>query len=43
MNNRIFNFSAGPATMPDAVLNQVQSELSNFNNLGMSIIEMSQI
>lgn len=41
MNNRIFNFSAGPATMPDEVLNQVQSELSNFNNLGMSIIEMS--
>ncbi len=38
---RIHNFSAGPATMPVSVLEEAQKELLNFNNSGMSIMEMS--
>lgn len=39
--SRIFNFSAGPATLPEAVLNQVRDELLNFRGEGMGIMEMS--
>lgn len=38
---RIFNFSAGPATLPLPVLHQVQEELVNFRGQGMSLMEMS--
>lgn len=38
---RIHNFSAGPATLPLEVLEIVQRDFLNFNNTGMSIIEMS--
>ena len=41
MTNRIFNFSAGPATLPLEVLEKAQAEFLNFNNTGMSIMEMS--
>ena len=41
MTNRIFNFSAGPATMPESVLQEAQRDLLNFNSSGMSIMEMS--
>ena len=41
MNNRIYNFSAGPATMPIDVLQNVQNEFTNYQQQGMSIIEMS--
>ena len=41
MENRVFNFSAGPSTLPLEVLKQAQSELLNFNGSGMSITEMS--
>jgi phosphoserine aminotransferase len=41
MSERIYNFSAGPATLPVEVLQQVQAELINYNNKGMSILEMS--
>lgn len=41
MENRIFNFSAGPATLPLEVLKQAQSELVNYQNAGMSLMEMS--
>lgn len=41
MSNRIFNFSAGPAVMPEPVLEQARGELLNFNNCGMSVMEMS--
>ena len=34
--NRIFNFSAGPATLPEAVLKQVQEELLNWKGAGMA-------
>ncbi len=38
---RVFNFAAGPSTLPLPVLEQAQKELLDFNNTGMSIIEMS--
>ncbi|MGH8505462.1 MAG: 3-phosphoserine/phosphohydroxythreonine transaminase, partial [Stenotrophobium sp.] len=39
--SRIFNFSAGPATLPEAVLKQVQAEMLDWNGTGMSVMEMS--
>ncbi len=41
MTKRIFNFSAGPAGIPLAVLEKAQSELLSFNGIGMSIMEIS--
>lgn len=38
---RIFNFSAGPAALPTAVLEQVQAELLDWHGTGMGIMEMS--
>ena len=38
---RIFNFSAGPATLPESVLQEAQAELLDFKGQGMSILEMS--
>lgn len=38
---RKFNFSAGPATLPLSVLQQVQSELLDWHGSGMSVMEMS--
>jgi len=38
---RCFNFSAGPAMLPTEVLQHAQSEMSDFNGSGMSIMEMS--
>jgi phosphoserine aminotransferase len=38
---RVFNFNAGPAAMPLAVLEEAQSELLNFKSTGMSVMECS--
>jgi phosphoserine aminotransferase len=38
---RAYNFSSGPATLPLSVLEQIQSELINYKNSGMSVLEMS--
>ena len=38
---RIFNFNAGPATLPLVVLEEAQSELLNFKGTGMSVMENS--
>jgi len=38
---RIINFSAGPATLPLTVLQQVQEELLDWRGSGMSVMEMS--
>lgn len=38
---RAFNFCAGPAALPTAVLNRAQAELPNWHDTGMSIMEMS--
>ena len=39
--SRIFNFSAGPAMLPEAVLQQAAREMSDWNGSGMSVMEMS--
>ncbi|KAH7433932.1 hypothetical protein KP509_07G093500 [Ceratopteris richardii] len=38
---RVFNFAAGPATLPASVLKQAQAELYNWRGSGMSVMEMS--
>ncbi len=38
---RLYNFSAGPSTMPLSVLKKAQDELLNYQANGMSIMEMS--
>ncbi|WP_456447445.1 3-phosphoserine/phosphohydroxythreonine transaminase [Thiolapillus sp.] len=39
--SRIYNFSAGPATLPEDVLKQAQEELLDWHGAGMSVMEMS--
>jgi phosphoserine aminotransferase len=39
--SKVFNFNAGPAMLPPAVLEQVQAELRDYQGRGMSIMEMS--
>lgn len=39
--SRVYNFSAGPACMPEEVLREVQSELMEYGTSGMSVMEMS--
>jgi phosphoserine aminotransferase len=39
--SRVYNFSAGPATIPESVLQQAQAELLNYRGCGTSIMEMS--
>lgn len=41
MTKRVFNFSAGPASLPLEVLKQAQEELLNYADTGMSVMEMS--
>src|SRR5260221_14215411 len=38
---RIFNFGAGPGTMPAEVLEKAKWELLNWHEAGMSVMEMS--
>lgn len=38
---RIFNFSAGPAMLPEAVMQQAQAEFLDWHNTGMSVMEIS--
>lgn len=38
---RIYNFSAGPATLPQEVLRRAQEELLDWRGSGMSVMEMS--
>ena len=38
---RVFNFAAGPATLPLEVLQQVQAELPDWQSGGMSVMEIS--
>ena len=39
--SRVFNFSAGPAMLPQAVLEKAQSEMLDWQGTGMSVMEMS--
>lgn len=38
---RVFNFSAGPGTLPEAVLKRAAEELLDYQGSGMSVMEMS--
>ncbi|HBQ45406.1 MAG TPA: 3-phosphoserine/phosphohydroxythreonine transaminase [Thiomicrospira sp.] len=38
---RAFNFSAGPAMLPEAVMVKAHAEFLDWNNTGMSVMEMS--
>jgi len=38
---RVFNFSAGPAALPEAVLRQAADEMLDWHGSGMSVMEMS--
>lgn len=41
MEKRVYNFSAGPAILPEEVLKEAQKELYSFKGQGMSVLEMS--
>jgi phosphoserine aminotransferase len=41
MTERIFNFSAGPAVLPEPVLQKAQAELFALPGVGMSVLEIS--
>ena len=38
---RVFNFSAGPAVLPEEVLKEAAAEMLDYNGTGMSVMEMS--
>ena len=40
-NNRVYNFSAGPAMLPESVLQKAADEMLNYNGSGMSVMELS--
>lgn len=39
--SRVYNFSAGPAVLPEAVLQSAAAEMMDYNGSGMSVMEMS--
>ena len=41
MKKRIYNFSAGPAILPEEVLKEAQEEFFSYKDAGMSVMEMS--
>ncbi len=41
MPHRIYNFNAGPATLPLPVIEEIQEELPDFRGSGISILEIS--
>ncbi len=41
MPERIYNFSAGPAVLPEQVLQEAAKDIVNFQNTGIGLIEMS--
>ena len=38
---RVFNFSAGPAVLPEEVLREAAAEMLDYRGTGMSVMEMS--
>ncbi|KAK9169535.1 hypothetical protein Syun_001675 [Stephania yunnanensis] len=40
-SDRVFNFAAGPAILPEVVLRKAESELVTWRGSGMSVMEMS--
>lgn len=41
MSDPVYNFGAGPSMLPPPVMQQIQQEFLNFNNMGVSLIEIS--
>ena len=41
MNERVYNFSAGPSMLPLSALERAGSEITNYRGSGMSVMEMS--
>lgn len=41
VDGRVYNFSSGPAMLPEAVLRRAASEMMNYQGSGMSVMEMS--
>ena len=39
--SRVYNFSAGPACLPEEVLKEAAAEMLDYNGSGMSVMEMS--
>ena len=39
--SRVYNFSAGPAVLPEPVLKEVADEMMDYQGTGMSVMEMS--
>lgn len=39
--SRVYNFSAGPAVLPEAVLKEAAEEMLDYKGTGMSVMEMS--
>ena len=38
---RVYNFSAGPAVLPEEVLREAQEEMMDYRGCGQSVMEMS--
>lgn len=41
MYDRVYNFAAGPACLPEEVLEEARDEMMNYRGYGMSVMEMS--
>ncbi|MBU1109425.1 MAG: 3-phosphoserine/phosphohydroxythreonine transaminase [Candidatus Riflebacteria bacterium] len=41
MTKRVYNFSAGPAVLPEKVLQQAADEMLNYKDCGMGVMELS--
>ena len=41
MNERVFNFAAGPSVIPEEALHRAQEEIFSYHGCGMSVMEMS--
>lgn len=39
--SRVYNFSAGPAVLPEEVLKEAADEMLDYRGCGMSVMEMS--
>ena len=41
--SRVYNFSAGPAVLPEEVLQEAADEMLDYKGCGMSVMELSLI
>ncbi len=41
LKSRVYNFGAGPATLPESLLTEARDELLDWQGLGMSVMELS--